>query len=93
MDKLLRWHTIGRDDQGWAVRLPVPADVPLQMVAPRDIGKVVAALIAQHDPDAAPIQIASDEVTGQGLAELVRHEVKEPAHFIQLPLQAMGVVR
>jgi hypothetical protein len=36
MDNLLRWHTIGRDDQGWAVRLALPADVPLQMVASRD---------------------------------------------------------
>ena len=90
MENLIRWHTIGRDDQGWAVRLALPADVPLQMVATRDIGKVAAALIAAHDPDAAPIEIASDEVTGQRLTELVSHLVKEPAHFIQLPLQTMG---
>jgi uncharacterized protein YbjT (DUF2867 family) len=60
------------------------------MVASRDIGKVAAALIAQHDPDAAPIEITCDEVTGQRLAELLSYQVKEPAHFIQSPLHAMG---
>lgn len=89
MDNLLRWRAIGRDDQGWAVHLPLPADVPLQMVASRNIGKVAAALIAQHDPDAAPIEIAGDEVTGQRLTELVSQRVKEPAHFTQLRSQAM----
>ena len=87
-ENLLGWHTIGRDDQGWAVRLALPADVPLQMVATRDIGKVSAALIAQHDPDAAPIEIAGDDVTGQRLTELVSRRAKE--HFTQLPLQALG---
>src|SRR5262245_60515984 len=85
MENLIRWNTIGRNDQGWAVRLALPADVPLQMVATRDIGRVAAALIAQHDPDAEPIEIAGDDVTGQRLTALVSQRVKESAHFVQLP--------
>src|SRR5262249_24217405 len=90
MENLIKWQSIGRNEQGWAVRLALPADVPLQMVSTRDIGKVAAALIVRHEPDAGPIEIASDDVTGQRLAELVSDRVKAPAHFIQLPLQTMG---
>src|SRR5262249_22524891 len=60
------------------------------MVSTRDIGKVAAALIAQNDPDAEPIEIAGDDVTGQRLTQLVSQRVKEPAHFVRLPLQTMG---
>lgn len=90
MDNLIQLHMIGRDDEGWVVRLPVPGDVPLQMISVRDIGKVAAALIAQCDPEIPPIEIAAAQTTGHQLAELVAQRVGASARFMKLPLQALG---
>lgn len=90
MDNLLELHMLGRDEHGPAVRLPLPEDVPLQTIASRDIGKVAAALIAEGELGAVPIEIAGDQTTGKDLTKLVGQLAGEPAHFIQMPLEAMG---
>jgi uncharacterized protein YbjT (DUF2867 family) len=81
---------IGRDGDDWAVRLPMPGDVPLQMISVRDIGKSAAALLARRDPDAAPVEIAGDEVTGEQIAEQLGQRLGTPARFVDLPLEALG---
>ncbi|MFD9667538.1 NmrA/HSCARG family protein [Rhodococcus sp. NPDC059968] len=81
---------IARDGDQLLVRMPMPGDVPLQMISVRDIGKVAATLLAQRDPDAAPVEIAGDEVTGERIAELVSHRLGAPATFVQVPLDVLG---
>jgi uncharacterized protein YbjT (DUF2867 family) len=83
-------YVIGREGDDWEVRLPMPGDVPLQMISVRDIGKVVAALLAERNPDALPIEIAGDEVTGERIAELLGERLGAPARFVELPLEALG---
>jgi len=56
---------IARDGAELLVRMPMPGDVPLQMISVRDIGKAAAALLALREPDTAPVEIAGDEVTGE----------------------------
>ena len=83
-------YMIGRDGDELAVRLPMPGDVPLQMISVRDIGKVAAALLALRDPAAAPIEIAGDEVTGEQIVERLGQRLGAPAKFVELPLDALG---
>jgi uncharacterized protein YbjT (DUF2867 family) len=83
-------YMIGRDGDEWSVRLPMPGDVPLQMISVRDIGKAAAALLAQRDPDAPPVEIAGDEVTGEQIAERLGQRLGVPTKFIELPLEALG---
>jgi uncharacterized protein YbjT (DUF2867 family) len=88
MENLL--DMIARDGDELLVRMPMPGDVPLQMISVRDIGKAAATLLAQRDPDAAPIEIAGDEVTGERIAQLVGQRLGAPATFAQAPLDVLG---
>jgi uncharacterized protein YbjT (DUF2867 family) len=72
------------------VRMPMPGDVPLQMISVRDIGKVAVALLTRREPDTAPVEIAGDEVTGERIAELVAQRFGAPATFVELPLDVLG---
>ncbi len=88
MENLL--YTIRRADDAWELRLPMPGDVPVQMISVRDIGRAAAALLTRRDPDAAPPEIAGDECTGERIAELLGERLGAPARFIELPLEALG---
>lgn len=81
---------IARDGDHLVVRMPVPGDVPLQMISVRDIGKAAAALLTRRDPDTVPVEIAGDEVTGEQLAELVTQRFGVPAKYFEVPLDVLG---
>jgi uncharacterized protein YbjT (DUF2867 family) len=83
-------YMIGRDGDSWEVQLPMPGNIPLQMISVRDIGKVAAALLAERNPDALPIEIVGDELTGERIAELLGERLGAPARFVELPLGALG---
>lgn len=60
-----------QEDGTTVLRLPLPADVPLQMIAVDDIGAVAAA--ALPDPARVPagaVEIAGDELTGEQVARV-----------------------
>jgi uncharacterized protein YbjT (DUF2867 family) len=68
------------------VRLPMPDDVPLQMVAVDDIGAVAAAvLIAPSRVPTGAIEIAGDELTGSQIADAFGRRAGQPARFEALP--------
>jgi uncharacterized protein YbjT (DUF2867 family) len=81
---------IARDGAELLVRIPMPGDVPLQMISVRDIGKVAAALLTRREPDTAPVEIAGDEVTGERIAQLVGQRFGAAATFVQVPLDVLG---
>lgn len=59
------------EDGTTILRLPLPGDVPLQMVAVGDIGAVAAAALL--DPSRVPgsvVEIAGDERTGEQMADV-----------------------
>ena len=82
--------TIVRDGADLVVRMPMPGDVPLQMVSVRDIGKAAAALLARLEPDTAPVEIAGDEVTGERIAHLVGQRHGAAASYVEVPLEVLG---
>ena len=64
------------------VRMPMPGDVPLQLVAVADIGRVVAALAV--DPDRAAgtaVEIAGDELTLEQIVAQISAATGVPTRF------------
>lgn len=56
-------------DDGTVLRLPLPAGVPLQMVAVEDIGRVAAAVLLDPSRVAGgAVEIGGDELTGEQAA-------------------------
>jgi uncharacterized protein YbjT (DUF2867 family) len=77
-------------DGEFVLRQPMPGDVPLQMVAVRDIGVVAAAALA--DPQALggdSLEIAGDELTGEQIAARIGARLGRPARFEQVPLDVL----
>jgi len=81
---------IADDGAELLVRMPMPGDVPLQMISVQDIGKAAAALLTRREPDTAPVEIAGDEVTGERIAQLVAQRFGAAATYVQLPLDVLG---
>jgi uncharacterized protein YbjT (DUF2867 family) len=73
------------------LRMPLPDDVPLQMIATTDIGK--AAALALMEPERVPggaIELAGDELTGEQIAAAHGVAAGLPARYESLPLDALA---
>jgi len=73
------------------LRLPVAGDVPLQMIAVRDIGAAAARLLV--DPaaiDGDAVELAGDELTMAQVAERVAAELGRPTRYEGLPIDVLG---
>lgn len=79
------------EDGTLVLRMPLPAGVPLQMVAVRDIGTAAAALLL--DPDRAPggaVELVGDEVTGEQAAASFGRARGLPARYEAVPVDGLG---
>jgi uncharacterized protein YbjT (DUF2867 family) len=86
----LRWMA-SADDGEVVVRMALPADVPLQMIAVADIGAVTAAVLL--DPSRVPggsVEIGGDERTGEQIAAAFGERAGRPGRYEPLPLAALG---
>lgn len=73
------------------VRMPLPAGIPLQMIAAADVGAVAAA--AAVEPARVPggsVEIAGDELTGEQIAAAYGRRHGLPARYEPLPLEVLG---
>lgn len=69
MDNFARFMTPTEEDGAVIVRMPMPGDVPLQMIAAADVAAVAAVALLQPDRIAAgAVEIAGDELTGEQVA-------------------------
>lgn len=78
------------EDGRLVVRLPLPGDVPLQMVATRDIGQVAA--VALLHPERIPggaVEIAGDELTGEQIAAAFARAREIPARYEPVPVDVL----
>lgn len=79
------------DSPEFVYRFPMPGDVPIQIVAVADIGKISAAVLL--DPSLLPtgtIEIAGDMLTGEQIAAAIGERLGKPARFEALPLSVLG---
>lgn len=90
MDNFASFSRPVMDDGALLVRLPMPGQVPLQMVSVRDIGRAAAAALL--DPDSVPggaIEIAGDELTGEEIAAAFGQARGIPAQYEALPVDVL----
>ena len=81
---------IRRDGAQNTVAMPLAGDVAIQMISVRDIGRAAAALLLMGDPAVAPVEIASDELTGEQIVERIAQRLGSPTTYVQLPLDVLG---
>ncbi|WP_410809735.1 NmrA/HSCARG family protein [Micromonospora sp. 067-2] len=90
MDNVARMIDGAGDDE-FVLRLPLPADVDLQMIAVRDIGIIAAAALRQPDVlGSDALEIAGDVLTGPQVAQLVGAHLGRTARYEALPLETLG---
>ena len=85
MDNFTRFMPPSQEDGTVVVRLPMPGDVPLQMIAVVDVAAVaVVALLEPGRIDGGAIEIAGDELTGEQIAARFATRRGLPARYEQL---------
>ncbi|WP_162237503.1 NmrA/HSCARG family protein [Arthrobacter sp. Leaf234] len=77
------------EDGTLVLRLPIPADVPLQLIAVRDVGIIAAQALLDQASLPATIEIAGDELTGGQIASIHGGRAGLPARYEALPLGVM----
>lgn len=86
------YRTVPKMEDGTLVlRMPMPGDINLQMVAVDDIGAVSAAALL--DPSRVPggsIEIAGDQLTGDQIAEAFGRDAGVEARYVALPLEVLN---
>lgn len=79
------------EDGTVVVRMPFPDEIPLQMVAARDIGRVAAAILAGGTAvEGESVEIAGDELTGTQMAEAFGAAAGLPARYEALPVEILA---
>lgn len=87
MENLLATHA---DGGRITVALPLPADVPMQMISTDDIGHLAAAVMFNPDWYGRALEIAGDELTGPQMADTFSAVSGLPADYQALPLSVMA---
>jgi uncharacterized protein YbjT (DUF2867 family) len=91
MENLVNFFAPRVEDGTLVFRLPLPAGVPLQMIATADVGEVAATALL--DPDrigGGRIEIAGDELTGEQIAAVHGGHAGLPARYEPIPLDALA---
>jgi uncharacterized protein YbjT (DUF2867 family) len=73
------------------IRMPMPGDVPVQMIAVRDIGRAAARLLLERGAiDGDSVEIAGDELTLDAVATIAGEALGVPTRFETIPLEYLG---
>ncbi|MCP2636017.1 NmrA/HSCARG family protein [Microbacterium sp. HD4P20] len=79
------------EDGEIVIRMPMPGDVPVQMIAVRDVGRAAARLLLDQTAlDGDAIEVAGDELTLDLVAERTHEAFGVPARFESIPLAYLG---
>jgi uncharacterized protein YbjT (DUF2867 family) len=90
MDNFSHFSTSVEEGQ-IVVRMAMPGDIPLQMIAVRDIGKAAAAiLLGGSAVEGSSVEIAGDTLTGSQIAQAMGVHAGLPARYAALPLEAIA---
>jgi uncharacterized protein YbjT (DUF2867 family) len=79
------------EDGEIVIRMPMPGDVPVQMVTVRDIGRAAARLLVEPGAiDGDAVEIAGDELSLDLVAAQAGEVFEVPARFETIPLEYLG---
>jgi len=72
------------------LRLPMPGDVPVQMIAVRDVGRAAARLLLDpHAIEEEAVEVAGDEPSLEEAARRLQQATGRPVRFEALPLAVL----
>lgn len=75
---------------GGTLAMPLPAERPLQHISVEEIGRFAALVIGRGEPFfGRRIDLASDEVTGTRLAEILSGAIGRPISYLAVPVAAV----
>ena len=87
MDNFIRYSRPQLEDGTLVLRMPLPAGIPVQMIAADDVGTVSAAALLNPDIiGGKSIEIAGDELTGEQIASVFGDHAGRPARYEPVPL-------
>lgn len=90
MDNFSRYSTSVEEGQ-IVVRMAMRGDIPLQMIAVRDLGKAAAAILLGGSAiEGGSVEIAGDELTGTQIAQAMGQYAGLPARYEALSLEAVA---
>lgn len=90
MDNFATFSRPSVEHDGLVVRLPLPDEVPLQMISVRDVGRVSAAVLLHPDRLAGEaIEVAGDELTGSQIASAFSAVRDIPVRYEALPVEVL----
>ncbi|MEP6478940.1 MAG: NmrA/HSCARG family protein [Rhodoglobus sp.] len=78
------------DDGEIVIHMPMSGDVPLQMIAVRDLGRAAARLLLEPGVHGDAIEVAGDELTLDRVAAHASDTFGVPARFESIPLEYLG---
>lgn len=79
------------EDGEIVIRMPMPGDVPVQMIAVRDIGRAAARLLLEPSAiDGNAIEVAGDELSLDLVAARAGEAFGVPVRFEAIPLEYLG---
>lgn len=91
MDNFAQFMAPQVEDGALVVRMPMPGDIPLQLVAAVDVGQVCAEVVLHPDRVVGgAIEIAGDELTGDQIAAAFGQRYGLPARYEALPVEVLG---
>lgn len=74
---------------GTVLPLPLPDEVPLQMIAVADIGAAAAGMLIDPTSTPSAVEIAGDERTGSQMADAFAAALGRPVHYTPLPTSGL----
>ncbi len=90
MDNFARFMVPAEEDGAVVVRMPMPGDVPLQMIAARDVAIVSAVALLEPDRIAGGVvEIAGDELTGDQIAAAYGERRGLDGRYEELPTHVL----
>lgn len=75
--------------EGAVLPLPLPDDVPLQMIAVTDIGAAAARMLIDPTSTPSAVEIAGDERTGSQMADAFAAALDRPVRYTPLPTSGL----
>lgn len=91
MDNFANYFGPTVEDGVCLVRAPLLPDVPLQMIAVSDIGRIAGVVLCDRpDLPGSAVEIAGDELTATQIAEIFGRHHGVAGRFESLPVSALG---
>lgn len=80
-------YMAGLEGDEMVVRMAIPEDVPLQMIAARDIGRAAASALVDPSAVNGEVEIGGVELTGPQIADALGSAVGRAGRYVALPIE------